>query len=244
MSNRVVLVTGGAKGIGRAVALDLGRLGWSVAVCYRSSQTEAQEVVKLIGQGSSRALAVKADVGDPQACNSLVDQVRSELGGIDALVHCAGPYHRVNYFSETIQGWNDIFRGNLESLFVLSQLVSPEMKEKGWGRIVTFAMANADRDVPPEGIAAHFIAKAGVMQLTRTLAKLLGPNGITSNTISPGVIDSGSLPKPSLDPLIKHIPAGRLGQPKDIVPLVAFLLSDQAQYINGANIVVSGGWGI
>jgi len=244
MPNRVVLITGGAKGIGRAVALELGKLGWSVAVCYRSSQKEAQELVGLIEQGSSQALAVKADVGDPEACKSLVDQVRSQLGGIDALIHCAGPYHRVDYFSETIKGWTDIFRGNLESLFILSQLVSPEMKEKGWGRIVTFAMTNANRDIPPEGITAHFIAKHGVMQLTRTLAKLLGPSGITSNTISPGVIDSGSLPKASLDPLIKQIPAGRLGKPKDIVPLVTFLLSDQAQYINGANISVSGGWGL
>jgi len=244
MPKRVALITGGAKGIGRAIALELASQKWSVALCYRHSKKEAEDTLKQIEARGSRGMAVQADVSDPEACKTLVQQAQQSWGQIDALIHCAGPYHRVDFFDETLEGWKNIFDGNLHSLFTLSRLVTPGMKERGWGRIITFAMAHAARDVPPSSIAAHFIAKSGVLLLTQCLAGILGPHGITANTISPGVIHSGSLPIEDLKPLIKHIPAGRLGTPADLVPVVTYLLSEDARYTNGANIVVSGGWGL
>ena len=116
------------------------------------------------------------------------------MGRIDVLINGAGPYHRVNLFDETIAGWREMFDSNLHPIFYLAQMVAPGMKTRTYGRIVNFSMANADRMVSQPDVTAHYIAKAGVLILTRTLAKLLAPYGITVNAISPGFIDSGSAP--------------------------------------------------
>jgi 3-oxoacyl-[acyl-carrier protein] reductase len=118
------------------------------------------------------------------------------------------------------------------------------MKTRKSGRIINFSMANADQMVAQPDVTAHYIAKAGVLILTRTLAKLLAPHGITVNAISPGFIDSGSAPPEELAGIVKRIPAGYIGEVKDTVATVRYLLSDEARYVNGANIQVSGGWGI
>jgi 3-oxoacyl-[acyl-carrier protein] reductase len=118
------------------------------------------------------------------------------------------------------------------------------MKARKYGRIITFSMANADQMIAQPDITAHYIAKSGILILTRTLAKLLAPHGITVNAISPGFIDSGSAPPEELAPMAKRIPAGYIGQVADTVAAVRFLLSDGAHYVNGTNIHVSGGWGI
>src|SRR5438093_5332315 len=137
-----------------------------------------------------------------------------------------------------------MFAHNLQPIFYLSQAAAPGMKARKYGRIITFSMANADQMVAQPDITAHYIAKAGVLILTRTLARLLAPHGITANAISPGFIESGSAPPEELAPMAKRIPAGYIGQVKDTVAAVRFLLSEEARYVNGANIQVSGGWGI
>jgi 3-oxoacyl-[acyl-carrier protein] reductase len=118
------------------------------------------------------------------------------------------------------------------------------MKERRWGRIINFSMANADQLVGQPFVTAHYIAKVGVLVLTRTLAKMLAPDGITANAISPGFIDSGSAPPEELAKMIKNIPAGYIGTTQEVAAIVNFLLSEEARYVNGANIHVSGGWGI
>jgi len=123
-------------------------------------------------------------------------------------------------------------------------MVAPGMKARTYGRIVNFSMANADRMVSQPDVTAHYIAKAGVLILTRTLAKLLAPYGITVNAISPGFIDSGSAPPGELAGVDKRIPAGYIGTVGDTVGAVRYLLSDEARYVNGSNIQISGGWGI
>ena len=118
------------------------------------------------------------------------------------------------------------------------------MKQRGWGRIISFSMANADQAVAQPQVTAHYIAKMGVLVLTRSLARLLAPHGITVNAISPGFIASGSAPEEELANMVKRIPAGYVGSTEDAVAAVRYLLSDEARYVNGANLHLSGGWGI
>ncbi|MEE9197832.1 MAG: SDR family oxidoreductase [bacterium] len=244
MKKRVAVITGGARGIGRAIALHLAASGWSVAICYRTSEREAEETVEAIKKAGTRGLAVQADVSDPEAALRLVREVEKTWGRIDALINCAGPYHRVPLLEETLEGWHAMFSNNLHPVFYLSRLVAPGMIERKWGRIITFSMANADQLVAQPQVTAHYIAKAGVLILTRTLARVLAPHGITVNAISPGFIASGSAPAEELAAMEKRIPAGHVGTVDDAVAVVNFLLSDEAGYVNGANIHVSGAWGV
>ncbi|HEX6726658.1 MAG TPA: SDR family oxidoreductase [Nitrospira sp.] len=244
MNQHIALITGGAKGIGRGIALDLASRQWKIAFCYRTSETDAQKTAQDITTRGGQALAVRCDVSDPVAAKNLVAQVENKWGQIDVLVNGAGPYHRVNLFDETIKGWNDMFDGNLHPIFYLAQAVAPGMKARKAGRIISFSMANADQMEAQADVTAHYIAKAGVLILTRTLAKLLAPYGITVNAISPGFIDSGSAPPQELAAMTKRIPAGYIGTVDDTVAAVRYLLSEDARYVNGANIQISGGWGI
>ncbi len=244
MVNRVALITGGARGIGRGIALDLGAQQWSVAICYRSSKQDAEQTKQAIEEAGGRAVAVRCDVSDPQAAQDLVQQVEHTWGHIDVLINGAGPYHRVNLFQETPDGWSEMLHNNLDPVFYLAQAVAPGMRIRKYGRIISFGMANADKMEAQPYVTAHYIAKAGVLILTRTLAKLLAPDGITVNAISPGFIDSGSAPPGELDGMAKKIPAGYIGEISDTTSAVRYLLSEKARYVTGANLQISGGWGI
>ena len=244
MANRVALITGGARGIGRAVALDLADEGWSVAICYRTSAKEANEVIEAARQKNARALAFECDVSDPAAAAFLVQKVQSEWGRIDALINGAGPYHRVSLLQETNEGWHSMFDNNLHPVFYLSQAVIPVMREQQWGRIVCFSMANAEQLIAQPQLTAHYISKVSLLALARSFARLVAPYGITMNCVAPGFIDSGSAPKQELEKMVKFIPAGYVGNVSDAVGAVRFLLSEAARYVNGANIQVSGAWGI
>jgi 3-oxoacyl-[acyl-carrier protein] reductase len=243
-NNRVALITGGARGIGRAVALDLASSGWSVAICYRTSAKQAAEVIDVVRQKGVDALALKSDVSNPDMAANLVKQVNQEWGRIDALINGAGPYHRVSLLQETNDGWHAMFDNNLHPVFYLTRAVIPIMRERKWGRIVCFSMANAEQLIAQPQLTAHYISKVGLLALARSYARLLAPDGITMNCVSPGFIDSGSAAKEELERMVKHIPAGYVGSVDDAVSAVRFLLSDEARYVNGANIQLSGGWGV
>ncbi len=244
MDQPVALITGGAKGIGRGIALDLAARHWKVALCYRTSEAEANATAQDIIARGGRSLAIRCDVSDPVAAKNLVAQIEQEWGRIDVLINGAGPYHRINLFDETVEGWNEMFDGNLHPIFYLVQAVAPGMKARKAGRIINFSMANADQMEAQPDVTGHYIAKAGVLILTRTLAKLLAPYGVTVNAISPGFIDSGSAPPQDLAAMTQRIPAGYIGTIGDTVAAVRYLLSEEARYVNGANIQISGGWGI
>ena len=244
MGKRVVLITGGARGIGRGVALDVAKEGWTVAICYRTSQREAEEMKHTIeGQGGT-ALAIQCDVSQPHEATRLVKQVEETYGRIDALINGAGPYHRVPLLEETPEGWSEMFTNNLDPIFFLAKAAAPGMQARKYGRIISFGMANVDKMEAQPHVTAHYIAKAGVLILTRTLAKLLAPHGITVNAISPGFIDSGSAPPEELAGMAKKIPAGYIGGVQDAIQAVRYFLSDDARYVTGANLHLSGGWGI
>ncbi len=244
MVQRVALITGGARGIGRAIGLSLAGEGWSIALCYRTSAEAAEETAAACRERGARALAVECDVSDSGACEALVARTAEELGRIDALFNCAGPYHRRPLLEETLEGWHAMFDGNLHPVFYTTRLVAPIMREQGFGRIVNFSMANADRMAAQPGVTAHYIAKSAILILTRTFAKVLGPDGITVNAISPGFIDSGSAPSEELASMAKKIPAGYVGSLDDAVSAARYLVSEEARYVNGTNLVLSGGWGV
>jgi 3-oxoacyl-[acyl-carrier protein] reductase len=241
---RVALIPGGARGIGRGIGLALVERGWDVALAFRTSEKDADETVAKMQARGAAALAVRADVAQPEACFELVDRTLAWRGRIDALVHCAGPFHRVDILSETTDGWRAMFANNLDGLFFLTRLISPGMIDQRWGRILAFSMANADRLMAQTQITAHYLAKVGVLGLVRSLAKALAPHQITANAISPGFIDSGSADASELDQLTKSIPAGHVGTIDDVVTAALYLLSEEASYVSGTNLHVSGGWGL
>jgi 3-oxoacyl-[acyl-carrier protein] reductase len=244
MESRVALITGGVRGIGRAVVVALAERGWSVAVCYRTSVDDAASLGAEVRKRGVEALSVRLDVSDPAAAEELIRRVENHFGRVDALINCAGPYHRVHLLEESVEGWNAMFDNNLHPIFYLSRIAAAGMKERRWGRIVNFSVANADQAIGQPYITAHYIAKVGVLILTRSLAKTLAPHGITVNAISPGFIETGSASLDELSNAVKNIPAGYVGSPEDAASAVCYLLSEEARYVNGTNIHLSGGWGV
>jgi 3-oxoacyl-[acyl-carrier protein] reductase len=244
VADRVALIPGGARGIGRQIALRLAERGWAVAIAYRTSEDAAEDTRRALEERGALALALRADVSRPAECEDLVRRVVEWRGRLDALVNCAGPYHRVDILSETPEGWRDMFANNLDCLFYLARAAVPRMMEGGGGRIVAFSMANADRLLAQPNLTAHYIAKVGVLVLVRTLAKALARQKITVNAVSPGFIDSGSMDPEELRSMAKTIPAGYVGSTDDAASAVLYFLSAEAAYVTGANLHVSGGWGI
>jgi 3-oxoacyl-[acyl-carrier protein] reductase len=242
--SRVALISGGVRGVGRAVALALAERGWTIAACYRKSSKDAAKLNSELLAKGARALIVRADVSNPASAERLVGRVEKECGRIDALINCIGSYHRINLMQESVEGWNSMFAGNLHPVFYLSRAAASGMIQRQWGRIINFSMVNADQMAGQPFITAHYIAKIGVIVLTRSLAKILAPHGITANTISPGFLETGSVPQEVISLSYRNIPAGYVGAPEDAVAAVLYLLSEEARYVNGTNIHLSGAWGV
>jgi 3-oxoacyl-[acyl-carrier protein] reductase len=241
---RVALIAGGVRGIGRALCLALAGQGWAVAACYLKSEEQAATLESELQSSRNKVLVARVDVSDPGEAEGFVRRVEDIYGRIDAVVNCVGSYRRIPLMEESIEGWHSMFDNNLHPVFYLCRAAVPGMIQRGWGRIINFSMVNADRVVGQPFITGHYIAKTGVIILTRSLAKILAPHGITANSISPGFIETGSVPKEELSKSFKQIPAGYMGSPQDAVGAACYLLSDEARYVNGTNIHVSGAWGI
>ena len=241
---RVALIPGGARGIGRAIALDLAGAGWAVAVAYRTGAAAAEATRAGVAATGAPALALEADVADPGAAAECVGRVEAAWGRLDALVLTAGPFHQVPLLEETPAGWRAMLTGNLDPLFYLGRAVAPGMMARRWGRIVAFGMASADQVRAHADVTAYAVAKTGVLVLVRSLARALAPHGVTVNAVSPGVLDAGSTPRAVLEAMAPKIPAGHVGRADDAVAATRFLLSEEAGYVTGANIQVSGGWGL
>lgn len=230
--SRHALLVGGAGGIGRALANALLDDGWRVTVA-----DPAPAIPALVARGMAH---VQCDLSD----QALARDVVAASEPVDALVCAAGLYRRVPLLEETAEGWRSMFASNLDPLLFVAQAALPGMKQRGWGRILGFSLANAERLQASPFVAGHYIAKVGVLVLIRSLAVAGAAAGVTANCISPGFIDSGSLTPADNERMLRHVPAGRLGVPADAVAVARFLLGDQAAYVNGANVVVSGAWGI
>lgn len=243
MSDRVVLITGASRGIGAATAKLLGRQGAAVGVNYYTNEVAAQELVDEITSIGGKALPVKADVRDPQQVEAMVQQVVEAFGPIDTLVANANAAFFISSFIDT--PWEDFeakLLGELKSTFFPCKAVVPSMIEQKRGCIIVVS-SGASR-MPSEGLSAHSTAKSGLDAFVRSLALELGPHGIRANVVSPGFTltdATQSMPQEQIAAFAQQVPLRRNGLPEDVAGAILLLASEQANFITGAYLPVSGG---
>lgn len=231
------LVTGSAKGIGKALLLMLAREGYDVAVHYRSSDQAAETVRQEAAAQGVNAISLQADVGDAEQAVALVEQAHDALGSLDVLINNVGNYRKVTLAELPFETWHHMFDTNLHSTFYTCQIAVPLMRERG-GRIINIGFAGSEHLVARPGIVAYGIAKTGVILYSKSLAKTEAKHNITVNVISPGVMEN-SESKP-----LDSIPMGRLGALGELTAVARFLVSSDAAYVTGTHTEVAGGWNV
>ncbi len=238
LSNRVALVTGGSRGIGRAIALALAKAGAAVAINYRERGEEAAAVVEAIRQSGGRAAAVAADVSQAEAVQRMATETEDRLGRIDVLVNNAGAAATRGLDDITEEDFDHALAVNLKSAFLCTQAVLPSMRARRWGRIVNISSIGARVGAGSVSVA-YGAAKAGLEGLTRAYALRLAPEGVTVNAIAPGLIDT-EMGAPLIAAGVgARIPIGRVGVGDDIARAVLFLISDS--FVTGQTLAVNGG---
>lgn len=239
--NQVCLITGASRGIGRGIALELGRRGMNVAVHYRSGEKAAHATAEAVCELGAKATAFQADVRDPEAVRRLIEQTQNHFGRIDLLVHNVGIFVLQKLEETSIEEWHTMMETNLHSAFYCVKYGLPVMKKQGNGHFIFIGSVKADSVRARHNAGAYGITKTGVVLLAKTLAKEEGPNGIRANAINPGAIEGGWATEARRDFLIEQVPLHRLGMPKDIAAAVVYLHSELGAYCNGCAIDVDGG---
>ncbi|MCI6054618.1 elongation factor P 5-aminopentanone reductase [Dysosmobacter sp.] len=240
---QVALVTGASRGIGRAVALELGRAGYAVCVNYLNSEEAARQVAEALRAGGSDAIALRADVADGAAVAEMVRRTEKELGPVTLLVNNAGVAGQAQFQDITDEMWNRYLAVNLGGARNTIRAVLPHMLSEKRGAIVNISSIWGLRGASCE--VAYACTKAAIIALTRSLAMELAPSGIRVNCVAPGVIDTDMvqvLGRETLRDLAEQTPLGRLGRPEDIAHAVAFLASDKASFITGQVLGADGGF--
>jgi 3-oxoacyl-[acyl-carrier protein] reductase len=243
LENKTALVTGASRGLGKAVALKLATCGADVAVNYRSSDEAAENVCREIEKMGRKALLCKTDVSDSEAVKQMVRRITDELGGIDILVNNAGIVKDSLILRMSDESWDEVINTNLRSAYLCSRYALRSMISKRWGRIIN--ISSLAGVIGNAGQANYSAAKGGMIALTKSLAREVGPRNITANAIAPGFIVTdmtmGNLPEESRDDILARIPLGRFGTADDVAELAAFLASEEASYITAQVIGIDGG---
>jgi len=238
---KIALVTGASRGIGRAVALRLAADGCAVVVNYRERAQDAANVVAAIEQSGGSAIAVQADVGNPADVNRMVQEAVSSLGPVDILVNNAGVFARGDLADFDYSQMEGMRRINVDGLVSVTRAVAPGMRERGWGRIVNLTSIAA-LGTAMAGTTFYAATKAAVIVLTKRFAMELGPSGITVNAIAPGFIVTDMVAAgANLDAVAAKAMVRRVGKPEDIAHAAAFLVSEGAGFVTSQVLTVDGG---
>jgi acetoacetyl-CoA reductase len=240
---RIALVTGGMGGLGEAICIKLAKLGETVATTYSPGNTKAQKWLNSMKERGYHFYAYPCDVTDWDSCQACINKLTEELGPVDVLVNNAGITRDMTFKKMDKINWDAVMHANLDSCFNMTKQVCDGMMDRGWGRVINISSVNGQKGA--FGQTNYSAAKAGMHGFTKALALEVVRKGVTVNTISPGYIGTTmvmAIPKEVLDSkIIPQIPMGRLGKPEEVAGLVAYLASEEAAFVTGANIAINGG---
>jgi len=240
-TNRIALVTGGSRGIGRATALRLASEGADVAISYATRTADAERTVAELRAFGRRAICAPCNVGNPDDVQRLVEQTGRQLGPIDLVAHCGAISNLKEHSELSYDAWRETIEVNLTGAYLVVFAVKDEMLERRFGRIVTVSSVAALR---PRKLQIHYAsAKAGVIALTRCCAEAFAPH-VRINCVAPGLIETEMahvLPDSAVDRIKSETPLGRLGTPEEIAAVIRFLLSEESSFMTGHTLAASGG---
>ena len=242
LQGRIALVTGGGRGIGAAITTALAQDGAHVAAGYSRDRDAAEQLRAELGDKGFSISIHQGNVGNPDDCRRVADEILQEYGRIDFLINNAGVTVDKTVRKMTIDDWHAVMRINLSGAFYMTKAILDHMLERGSGRIVN--ITSVIGETGNIGQANYAASKAGLFGLTKSLALETARKGITVNCVAPGFIETdmvARVPKEALDKVVARIPAGRLGQPGEIARAVRFLVDPEAGYITGAVLAVNGG---
>ena len=243
LKDKIALITGASRGIGKATALLFAKEGAKIIVNYNKSKEKANEVVEDIKNAGSDAIAVKCDISKEEEVKKMVDESIKKFGKIDILVNNAGIVYDIPLFEKTVDQWKKTLDTNLIGVFLCSKYVSRHMSKQGSGSIVNISSTNGINSYSPES-ADYDASKAGVNILTKTMAEELAPN-IRVNCVAPGWIDTEinkDLPEDFVKEETGRIAMKRFGKPEDIASMVLVLASEDSRYMTGSIVIVDGGY--